>query len=169
MAPIWVFVILWLSNAYFWHSRDWNSASRLMLVYALGDQGTIALDGLHQQTGDKAFFEGSYYSDKQPGYSLMALPAYLLFRPILHLPAHPVNEPGFPLWPADYVITLLTSGLVTALSGAFLAWFSMHLGCGPRRALLVGLAYGLSTPAYVYATLAYGHQAQRSRCWGRIS
>ena len=33
------------------------------------------------------------------------------------------------------------------------------LGCTPRAAVLVGLAYGLSTPAYVYATLAYGHQA----------
>ena len=32
------------------------------------------------------------------------------------------------------------------------------LGCSPRRAALVGLAYGLATPAYVYATLAYGHQ-----------
>ena len=28
-----------------------------------------------------------------------------------------------------------------------------------RPAALIGLAYGLSTPAYVYATLAYGHQA----------
>ncbi len=159
LVPIWVFVILWVSSAYFWHSRDWNSASRLMLVYSLGDRGSIRLDGLQRQTGDKAFFEGSYYTDKQPGYSLLALPAYLFVKPLFGLPTHPVNEQGFPWWPADYAITVLTSGLATALSGAMLAWFSMRLGCGPRRALLVGLAYGLSTPAYVYATLAYGHQS----------
>ena len=34
-----------------------------------------------------------------------------------------------------------------------------ELGCSPRTACLIGLAYGLATPAYVYATLAYGHQA----------
>src|SRR5207248_3440057 len=32
------------------------------------------------------------------------------------------------------------------------------LGCGPRRAALVALGYGLATPAYAYATLGYGHQ-----------
>src|SRR5262249_40370634 len=35
----WVFVILLLSYAFFWHSRDWNTASRLMLTYALVDRG----------------------------------------------------------------------------------------------------------------------------------
>src|SRR5690606_6570617 len=35
---------------------------------------------------------------------------------------------------------------------------AFDLGCGPRRAALVGLAYAWATPAYVYATLAYGHQ-----------
>ena len=33
------------------------------------------------------------------------------------------------------------------------------LGCSPWPAALIGLSYGLATPAYVYATLAYGHQA----------
>jgi hypothetical protein len=39
-----------------------------------------------------------------------------------------------------------------------LTWLARRLGCGPRRAVLVGLAYGLGTPAYAYATLAYSHQ-----------
>ena len=33
------------------------------------------------------------------------------------------------------------------------------LGDTPSASILVGLAYGLLTPAYAYATLAYGHQA----------
>ena len=41
----WVFVILFGSYAFFWHSRDWNTASRLMLTYAIVDRGTILLDG----------------------------------------------------------------------------------------------------------------------------
>ena len=41
-----VFLILWASYAFFWHARDWNTASRLMLTYSLVDRGTIRIDGL---------------------------------------------------------------------------------------------------------------------------
>src|SRR5262249_48889745 len=65
-----VFVILLGSYAFFWHARDWNTSSRLMLTYALVDRSTVAITGLEQQTEDKARFQGQYYSDKFPGYSL---------------------------------------------------------------------------------------------------
>ena len=53
-----VALILLGSYAYFWHSRDWNTASRLMLTYAVVDRGTVVLDGLDTQTGDIARFHG---------------------------------------------------------------------------------------------------------------
>ena len=65
-----VFLILLGSDAFFWHSRDWNTASRLMLTYAMVDRGTVAITGLERQTGDMAWFRGEYYSDKLPGLSL---------------------------------------------------------------------------------------------------
>ena len=68
----WVFAILLASYAYFWHGRDWNSASRLMLTYALVDRGTIRIDGTEDQTHDIALREGHYYTDKTPGFSLLA-------------------------------------------------------------------------------------------------
>lgn len=157
-----VFLILLGSYAFFWQSRDWNSASRLMLTYSLGDRGTIQLDGLEQQTGDRSYYRGHHYSDKGPGYSLLAWPIYRLARTVFGLPEHPLNQAGFAHWPSDYLVTLATSGLLTALAGGLLTILAARLGCGPRRAALVGLAYGLATPAWVYATLAYGHQATAS-------
>ena len=154
----WVFVILLASYAYFWQARDWNSASRLMLTYALVDRGTLSIDGLDDQTGDIARFQGHYYSDKTPGYSLLAVAPYAAAKRLLWLPDHPRNRPGFAYWAADYWITLGTSGLFSALTGVILVGLARDLGCGPRRSALVGLAYGLATPAYAYATLAYGHQ-----------
>jgi hypothetical protein len=154
----WVFAILLGSYAFFWHARDWNVASRLMLTYALVDRGTIRIDGLQQQTGDLAYFRGHYYSDKLPGYSLLAAGPYAAAKAALRLPDHPLNLPGFAYWPADYWVTLATSGVVTACAAVVLVVLARDLGCGPRRAALVGLSYGLATPAYVYATLAYGHQ-----------
>lgn len=152
----WVFVILLSSYAFFWHARDWNTASRLMLTYALVDRGTVRLDGLDRHTGDLAKFQGHYYTDKLPGLSLLATVPYATQR--LVLPPHPLGVAARTHWAADYGATLGTSGLATALAGAILSRLAARLGCGPRRSMLVGLAYGLATPAYVYATLAYGHQ-----------
>jgi hypothetical protein len=157
-AVLGVFFILLASFAFFWHSRDWNSASRLMLTYSLGDRGSISIDGLHTQTFDLAKAHGHFYSDKQPGFSFFALPIYIAARAAFALPSHPVQAEALSYWPADYWLTLGTSGVATAFCGALLSWVSMALGCGPRRGILIGLAYGLGTPAYVYATLAYGHQ-----------
>jgi hypothetical protein len=155
----WVFVTLAGSYAFFWHSRDWNSASRLMLTYSIVDRGTITIDGLAKQTGDKAFFGGHYYTDKLPGFSLLATGPYLVARCVFGLPGHPLNGEALAYWPADYWVTLGTSALATALTGALLVSLARDLGCGPRQAALVALAYGLTTPAYAYATMSYGHQA----------
>jgi hypothetical protein len=154
-----VFLILLGSDAFFWHSRDWNTASRLMLTYALVDRGTVAITGLDQQTGDLARFRGQYYSDKLPGYSLLAAVPYAVARWVFHFPPHPLGKRGIPHWPADYWVTLGTSGLFTAWTGALLVLLARDLGCASGVSAMVGLAYGLSTPAYVYATLAFGHQA----------
>lgn len=155
-----VFATLFLSYAFYWHSRDWNTAGRLMLTYAAVDRGTIRLDGLENQTGDKAIYDRHYYLDKTPGFSFLAAPVYWSAKTLLRLPAHPLHRPGkdFAHWPADYWVTLGTSGLLSALTGVLLLWIARELGCGPRRAALVALAYGLATPAYVYATLSVGHQ-----------
>ena len=161
-----VFLILLGSYAYFWHSRDWNTASRLMLTYAMVDRGTVCLDGLSRQTGDIAWFQGHYYCDKFPGFSLVAAIPYALTRWILRLPPHPRDVEAMAYWPADYWVTLGTSGLFTALTAVLLVRMARKLGCSPRTAAIPALAYGLATPAYVYATLAYGHQLSAFALFG---
>ncbi len=160
-GPAGVFLILLGSNAFFWHSRDWNVSSRLMLTYSIVDRGQVSINGLEDHTRDRARIGRIYYSDKPPGYSVLAVPVYWLAKTLLRLPAHPLHRrgPEFTHWPSDYWITLGTSGLLTSLTGALLASMARRLGCGPRRSVLVGLSYGLSTPAWVYGTLAYGHPA----------
>jgi hypothetical protein len=154
----WVFAILFVSYAYFWQARDWNISSRLMLTYAVVDRGTLSIDGLDDQTRDIARYQGHYYSDKTPGFSILGVLPYSLSKLVLRLPDHPLNQPGFAHWPADYWVTLGTSGLLTALSALILVGLARKLGCGPLRSAFIGLAYGLATPAFAYATLAYGHQ-----------
>ncbi|WP_165063689.1 hypothetical protein [Paludisphaera rhizosphaerae] len=158
-ARVGVFLVLLTSYAYFWHSRDWNTASRLMLAYSLVDRGTLSIDGLDGQTGDKAYFRGHFYSDKLPGYPFLATAPYVLERYARGVPPHPLGGRALAYWPADYGVTLATSGALTAAAAVVLMGIARDLGCSRRAAVLVALAYGLATPAYVYATLAYGHQA----------
>ncbi|GIW87774.1 MAG: hypothetical protein KatS3mg108_2098 [Isosphaeraceae bacterium] len=152
-----VFALLLTNYAFWWHGRDWNAASRLMLVYALGDRGTIRINGLETQTGDLARVGANYYTEKQPGYSVLGLPIYLVVRAVSGLEPHPVGVEGFPRWPADYWVTLGVSGVATAWTGALLSGLALRMGSGSVGAILVGLGYGLATPAAVYATLAYSH------------
>ena len=51
-----------------------------MLTYALVDRGTVVITGLDQQTNDKAWFQGQYYSDKLPGFSLLATVPYAVAK-----------------------------------------------------------------------------------------
>ena len=105
-VEVWVFLILLGSYAYFWQARDWNSASRLMLTYAVVDRGTISIDGLEDQTHDRALFRGRYYTDKLPGFSILATGPYVLAKLVFRLPDHPLKARGFAYWPADYWVTL---------------------------------------------------------------
>jgi hypothetical protein len=158
-GAFWVFIGLLGSYAFYWQSRDWNSASRLMLTYALVDRGHVSIDGLQDQTGDRALKGGHYYSDKLPGFSFLGVGPYAVAKAALRLRPHPLGRRGFAYWPADYWITLGTSGIASALAGVILTALAADLGCGPRRSAMVGFAYGLATPAWAYATLSYGHQA----------
>src|SRR5262245_55229750 len=65
---------------------DWSQNSRLDLVRALSEQGSVIIDDYVANTGDYALFEGHAYSDKAPGPAFMALPAALLVQPMLNLP-----------------------------------------------------------------------------------
>jgi hypothetical protein len=61
-----------------------NEASRLLLISAIVDDGTMTIDKAIQRygdTGDKSQFQGRFYSNKAIGYSLLALPFYVLIRP----------------------------------------------------------------------------------------
>lgn len=169
LAPVGVALILLASFAFFWHARDWNSASRLMLAYALVDQGTIRLDDYRVQTNDIARIDDHYYTDKQPGYSLVATIPYAIAKVAVDLPDHPIGEPALRHWPGDYWTTLGTAGLATAIGAAVLVMLAGRVGCGPRAASLVGLAYGLATPAYAYATMSYGHQLASSCLLGSLA
>ncbi|HWQ12431.1 MAG TPA: hypothetical protein VNL77_06515 [Roseiflexaceae bacterium] len=167
---------------------DWNQNSRLDLVLAIVDDGTLAIDRYVANTGDYAKFNGHYYSDKAPGLSFLAVPVYMAARPVLQ--AGPVrqvierladsaafnqtvSEAGTGLLREKIylalVLTLVTFVTVAApgaLLGVLLFRFLAIFGIRAGLRAVLALVYGLATPAFPYAGAFYAHQLVAALLFG---
>jgi hypothetical protein len=162
-----LFFLLWLTYSYFVHSEPgWNVNTRIDLVYALVDRGTLSIDAYYNQpskeylTGDVAVYQDRHYSDKAPGLALLGVPIYAGF----------INLADWVGWHptptiSRYIVTIFTVGLLSALLGVFLyrflAYFDEHIF---YRLLLV-FAYALGTIAFPYATLFFSHAPAALFCF----
>jgi hypothetical protein len=147
---------LLLSYAYFYQAGGWNQNSRFALVQSLLEQHSVRIDPYAQHTGDRALWQGHYYSDKAPGESLMALlptaAANALARAV---GIDPDSLRGI-TW-SSYVATVATAGLFTMLAALAVFWLSVYWGASRHAAVFAATAYGIAGPAWCYATLFMGH------------
>jgi hypothetical protein len=174
-------LLLWLTYAYFIPSPSWNPNSRFDLTLALVDHHSLRIDDYHDNTGDKAASRGHYYSDKAPGVSFLAIPAYAAFRSLWlmagkDLPATKVvgRDGGYDLavtkgdgnddvllnagyrW-GLYVSSMFTNGLAGACLGAMLFWAATKRGRSSQDATAIAMSLSLGTLVFPYSTTLYGH------------
>jgi hypothetical protein len=176
-----LFLVLLISYIYFlprW--ADPNQNSRLNMIVAAVDQGTLRIDDYVDNTVDYAKFEGHYYSDKAPGIALLGIPVYAAIKPFLNLSpisqileraaysdafVDTLNKAGTGLFinkihfavaqiAATWVVISLPAALLGVLLYRFMGHFTLHEG----HRLMVALIYGLATIAFPYAGALYGHQ-----------
>ena len=147
-----IFGILFVSYAYFYQGTGWNQNSRFDLTRALLERHTVRIDPYHWNTGDKAFYQGHYYSDKAPGMALSALPPAWAALALAH-GVHMSQVIGFQL----YLSVLFTCSLAIALAAAVLFLLLLKWNISPGAAALVALIFGLGTPMWIYATQFWGH------------
>lgn len=88
---------------------------------------------------------GLFYAKYGPAQSLLALPLFLLGHALAGLTPG-FYQPEIPTLAASFLPALLT-----ALSAVLLVLTAIELGASTRGALMLGLVYGLATPAAVYA------------------
>jgi hypothetical protein len=159
---------------------DWAANSRADLVYALVDEGVLTIDSYHENTGDKAFFEGHYYTDKSLGPSLVALPFYAVFKVIATLPpvqnliengqnlgrfSDTLNPEGQGYRPramyegmALTFMTFFAVSVPSALLGMVVFLFAARFARKDSYAFVLALVYGLATPAFAYSNVLFQHQ-----------
>ena len=147
---------LFVSYAYFYQAGGWNQNSRFALVRAVLERHTFQIDAYQLHTGDRAFWEGHYYSDKAPGASVLALVPVEAARIVANVfGIDPGSFPGI-AW-TSYVAAVVTSGLFTIAAAMVVFALSLRWGFSYGAALFAATAYGLATPAWCYATLFMGH------------
>ena len=145
-----------LTFGYFYPGGGWNQNSRLDLTRAIVEERTFRIDSFHDNTGDKAYFEGHYYSDKAPGLSLLAVPVWAVAREAARLLGKDPNS-SRSVNTGLHVMTLAVVGLPTALAAACMLSLSLKFGSSISGATVGALAFGVGTPMWCYATLFWGH------------
>jgi len=176
-----IFVVLLVCYVYtFPRWADPNQNSRLDLVVAVVDKGTLRIDDYVDNTVDYAKFEGHYYSDKAPGAAFLGIPVYAAMKSVLSLPvmdklmdylshnqalAATLREGGTGLLEdkvrfamGQVAVTFVTAMLPTAILGVLLYRLLKEFGLNQWTRILLTLIYGLATPAFAYAGAFYGHQ-----------
>lgn len=176
-----LFVLLLFSFSYFFPRwASWGQNSRMDLVMAVVDKGTLSIDDYHENTGDAALFEGHYYTEKSIGPSLLAIPFYQVFKVLTNLP--PIAELMTRLASSRALQTTLLEGgtgltsdkLYFAMALTFVTFFVI---CIPstilvllfyrflgdflydeRQRLFLTLAFALCTMVFPYSNMFFQHQ-----------
>lgn len=152
-----LFVCLFLPYAYFTNNDGWNQISRLAALHAVVIKQTIVIDDYRVYTGDKAFINGHYYSEKAPGVAVLALPAFGLTVLVQRMMG--IDPDAARAWNASaWIATAGSVRAIVALAGvAFFALLGNRFDA--RVSLLATIGVWLGTLAFPYATSLFSHAA----------
>jgi hypothetical protein len=156
---------------------DMNTGSRIFLTISLVDYNSFNIDNFYNQTSDRSFFNGHYYSDKEPGLSFIATPIYLLIKhiiPILYTENNSsVPEPYiFSLTEekivihlnmskliilSKFILPIFTSTIFTLLTSFIIFKFAIYETKNFKKALLFSSMYYFSSLAFHYSLVFLNH------------
>lgn len=150
-----VFAIALVSFAYFCQGGGPNANSRFDLTRAIVRDHTVSIDAYAKNTSDKAEREGHFYSDKAPGLSFAAVPAYAAFHALRsRAPATAKDDPRS----AMYFLTVAIVATTSAAGAVALFAILRRTRVGPKAALVAVAAWCFGTNAFAYATIFVAHQ-----------
>jgi hypothetical protein len=179
-----IFLTFFVLFSYFVQWVWWTSNTNLDLIQAIVDENRFEINSFANNTGDRSFYKGNYYSDKFPGLSFLTLHIYsflkflsssLFFSEInknINFTSHIytsqygstvlVND----LYPNIFTsimhvfLTTLSSSLFTALSVITIYKLLKYFTKNEKLIILTILSYAIGTLAWHYATVFYSHATQ---------
>jgi hypothetical protein len=112
----------------------------------------LSIDSYHVNTGDKAFFNGHYYSDKAPGTAFLASPVVALGRVILQWAGWDLESPSSVL-ALSYIANVCIIAVPSAIAAAILFLLALRLGSTYGGASFAALSMSLATPVWAFSTV----------------
>ncbi len=155
-AAVLLGLVAFLSFSYFYEGGGWNQNSRFDLLRAIVERHTLQVDAYHENTQDKAHFNGHYYSDKAPGLVFLAVPFAVAARPALRVVGIDPESPRG-LIALSYLVSVGAVALPAALAAVCLFFLGLRLGAGTGGAAFAALVMCLGTPMWAYASLFWAH------------
>ncbi|HTS38585.1 MAG TPA: hypothetical protein VMH04_23120 [Candidatus Solibacter sp.] len=147
---------VFISCIYFYEGGGWNQNSRFDLVRAIVERHTLQIDAFHENTQDKAYFQGHYYSDKAPGLVFLAVPFFAVARPVLRMagvdPESPRGE-----FELSYLVGAGSVALPIALAAMCVFLLCLRFGADVSGAAFATLVMCVGTPLWAYASLFWAH------------
>lgn len=138
--------------------ESWNDASRVAQIDSIVVRGTFVIDGapFEEQTFDKYFFDGHFYSDKPPLLAVYSSAVYGVVR------CFGVSFETNPRLTYYLVVLFSIGGLVTAGSYFTLRIFEEHLFASPEWARLAAFLAIAGTLMLPYSVALSNHAASGS-------
>lgn len=159
----WLFLVITISLSYSWMSPQIsapNERSRIYLTMAVVDSGTLSLNEQIDKYGtpfDIAKRDGHFYSDKAPGSSFLAVPAFALYR---------LLGGSDSIEKALIFMRLFVMVPFTLLGLVFLRKTLLGIGIRESIANRTTVAYALGTSVFHYGAAFYGHALVASAALG---
>jgi hypothetical protein len=149
-------LLVGLSFATLIQSFSWNQTSHYDLVQAL-DNGSTTIDAYQQNTGDKAYYRGHWYSARAPGLALFVLPFYDTLK-LVGAESWTRTHVAPPERPGDEMIYLigLWGSVLPGLLLLVLVW-RVAERFEPGYGALAAVALGLGTIVLPLSTLLFSH------------
>lgn len=149
--------IVFLSVGYFQNSRPgWNVNSQFALTCAIVEHRTLSIDAYHElpgmETGDKAFFEGHFYSDKSPVTAFLGVPAFAAYRAFCRFAEIEIDYAAARYWTTWWTIGMAAAAL-TLLTAALLRRADVPVFAA---AAFAGL-WVMATPLLGFSILFYNY------------
>ena len=149
-------LLVGLAYATMLQSFSWNQTSHYDLIRSL-NQDKTTIDRYQENTGDKAYYKGHWYSARAPGLALFSLPFYDALN-LAGAESWTDRHVAPPNHPGDEMIYLigLWANVLPGLIMLLLVWRlaeSIEPGYGAATAVILGLG----TLALALSTLLFSH------------
>ena len=181
-----IFFTFFIIYSFFVYWIGWNEQSHLALTRAIADEGRFEIDSYANQTSDRAFYNGHYYSDKDPGPSFLAVPIYGTWEFIYsnffsngfkekysgnnnyittvigenNIPIYEYINPSFFILTSMILVTIFTSSLFSALTIVLIYKISRYFTENERHRIILIIAAGLGTLMFTYSLVFMKHASE---------